>query len=105
MVICHRGTSLGGSFSADYTPCPGTLYARTLSSGGFAGWRIQMSVSSPVPSPAQQEDFLTILNVDHIEFWVGNALQAAQYYRNSFGFDIVAFAGPETGVRDRASYA
>jgi len=64
-----------------------------------------MSVSSAVPSPAQQEDFLTILNVDHIEFWVGNALQAAQYYRNSFGFDLVAYAGPETGVRDRASYA
>jgi len=64
-----------------------------------------MSISSPVPSPAQHEDFLPILNVDHIEFWVGNALQAAQYYRNSFGFDIVAYAGPETGVRDRASYA
>jgi len=64
-----------------------------------------MSISSPVPSPAQHEDFLPILNVDHIEFWVGNALQAAQYYRNSFGFDIVAYAGPETGVRDLASYA
>ncbi len=41
---------------------------------------------------------------DHVELWVGNARQAAHHYRNAFGFDIVAYAGPETGVRDRASY-
>ncbi len=50
-------------------------------------------------------DFLPILNLDYVEFWVGNALQAAEFYRTRFGFDVVAYAGPETGVRDRASYA
>ena len=43
--------------------------------------------------------------VDHIEFFVGNARQAAHFYRTAFGFDVVAYQGPETGVRDRASYA
>lgn len=50
------------------------------------------------------QDFLPLLGTDHIEFWVGNAKQAAYYYQNAFGFSLVAYAGPETGVRDRASY-
>lgn len=50
------------------------------------------------------EDFLPLLGTDHIEFYVGNAKQAAYYYRTAFGFSLVAYAGPETGVRDRASY-
>src|SRR5215472_4088996 len=41
---------------------------------------------------------------DHVELYVGNARQAAYHYRNAFGFDVIAYAGPETGVRDRASY-
>ena len=41
---------------------------------------------------------------DHIELWVGNAKQAAYYYEHAFGFRRTAYAGPETGVRDRASY-
>ena len=41
---------------------------------------------------------------DHVEFWVGNAKQAAYYYEHAFGFTPTAYAGPETGVRDRASY-
>ncbi len=45
-----------------------------------------------------------ITGTDHVELWVGNARQAAHYYRGAFGFDVVAYAGPETGVRDRASY-
>ena len=53
---------------------------------------------------AETEDFLPILGVEYVEYWVGNAYQAAQYYRTHFGFDVVAYAGPETGVRDRASY-
>ena len=40
----------------------------------------------------------------HVEFFVGNARQAAHYYRTAFGFRPVAYAGPETGTRDRASY-
>jgi 4-hydroxyphenylpyruvate dioxygenase len=49
-------------------------------------------------------DHFPIRGYDHLEFWVGNAKQAAHYYRHAFGFDLVAYAGPETGVRDRASY-
>jgi len=49
-------------------------------------------------------DSFPIKGYDHIEFWVGNAKQAAHYYRHAFGFEFVAYAGPETGVRDRASY-
>src|SRR5438552_18884049 len=49
-------------------------------------------------------DPLALHGIDHIELWVGNAFQAAHFYRGLFGFDIVAWAGPETGVRDRASY-
>lgn len=49
-------------------------------------------------------DFLPLNGTDHIEFYVGNAKQAAHYYQTAFGFDLCAYAGPETGVRDRASY-
>lgn len=52
----------------------------------------------------EQADFLPINGTDHIEFYVGNAKQAAFFYRTAFGFQLIAYAGPETGVRDRASY-
>lgn len=51
-----------------------------------------------------EQDFLPINGTDHIEFYVGNAKQAALYYQHCLGFELVAYAGPETGVRDRASY-
>ena len=47
---------------------------------------------------------MPILGWDHLELWVGNAKQAAFFYEHAFGFTPVAYAGPETGVRDRASY-
>ncbi len=50
------------------------------------------------------QDFLPLNGTDHIEFYVGNAKQSAYYYQSAFGFSLVAYAGPETGVRDRASY-
>jgi 4-hydroxyphenylpyruvate dioxygenase len=50
------------------------------------------------------DDTFPIKGYDAIEFWVGNAKQAAHYYRTAFGFQLVGYAGPETGVRDRASY-
>ncbi len=49
-------------------------------------------------------EFMPIRNWDHIEFYVGNARQAAHYYATTFGFTPTAYAGLETGVRDRASY-
>ena len=53
---------------------------------------------------AKAADFLPIDGIDHVEFWVGNARQAAAYYRALWGFTPVAFSGLETKVRDRASY-
>ena len=53
---------------------------------------------------AEAQDFLPLNGIDHVEFWVGNARQASNYYRALWGFTPVAFAGLETGVRDRASY-
>src|SRR5712691_9338650 len=50
------------------------------------------------------DDFMPIDGWDHLELWVGNAKQAAYYYEHAFGFTPVAYAGPETAVRDRASY-
>ncbi|WP_187262000.1 4-hydroxyphenylpyruvate dioxygenase [Pontibacter beigongshangensis] len=49
-------------------------------------------------------DILPLNGTDHIEFYVGNAKQAAHFYQSAFGFKLVAYAGPETGLRDRASY-
>lgn len=51
-----------------------------------------------------KEDFLPILGTDHIEFYVGNAKQSAYYYQTAWGYELVAYAGLETGVKDRASY-
>jgi 4-hydroxyphenylpyruvate dioxygenase len=50
------------------------------------------------------EDFMPLDGWDHVELWVGNAKQAAFYYEQAYGFHCTAYAGPETGVRDRASY-
>ena len=50
-------------------------------------------------------DFLPLHGTDYVEFYVGNAKQAAHFYKTAFGFQSLAYAGPETGVKDRASYA
>ena len=56
------------------------------------------------PSSTAAHDTFPINGTDYIEFYVGNAKQSAIYYRATFGFELVAYRGPETGVRDRASY-
>ena len=50
-------------------------------------------------------DFLPLSGTDYVEFYVGNAKQTAHYYKTAFGFQSLAYAGPETGVKDRTSYA
>ena len=50
------------------------------------------------------QDFLPLLGTDYVEFIVGNAKQAAHYYKTAFGFQSLAYAGLETGLKDRASY-
>lgn len=49
-------------------------------------------------------DHLPLRRVDHVKFVVGNARQSAYFYRNAFGFDVIAYAGLETGVREEAGY-
>ncbi|HEX5168756.1 MAG TPA: 4-hydroxyphenylpyruvate dioxygenase [Cyclobacteriaceae bacterium] len=49
-------------------------------------------------------DFLPLKGTDHIEFYVGNAKQAAYFYQHAFGFELIAYSGPETGIRERVSY-
>lgn len=51
-----------------------------------------------------EQDFLPLNGTDHIEFYVGNAKQSAYYYQSAWGYELIAYAGPETGLRDRASY-
>ena len=50
------------------------------------------------------DDFMPLLGWDYVELWVGNAKQAAFFYEQAMGFGRIAYEGPETGVRDRASY-
>jgi len=59
---------------------------------------------SPSVKDQAETDFLPLLGTDYVEFYVGNAKQAAHYYKTSFGFQSLAYAGPETGIRDRVSY-
>src|SRR4026209_863050 len=62
------------------------------------------TITAPKRAPAAETDFLPLQGTDYIEFYVGNAKQSAHYYKTAFGFQSVAYAGPETGSKDRASY-
>ncbi|MDA0881677.1 MAG: 4-hydroxyphenylpyruvate dioxygenase [Bacteroidetes bacterium] len=61
------------------------------------------SLKLPKENP-EAEDFLPLLGTDYVELYVGNAKQAAHYYRTAWGFQPVAYAGLETGMKDRVSY-
>ena len=67
--------------------------------------QLEVRMATFAPSAVKStQDFLPFKGTDHVEFYVGNARQAAYYYRTAFGMSLVAYAGPETGQRDRASY-
>jgi 4-hydroxyphenylpyruvate dioxygenase len=57
-----------------------------------------------VPERGVEQDAFPINGTDYVEFYVGNAKQASHFYRAAFGYALVGYRGPETGVRDRASY-
>ena len=65
---------------------------------------MKTSTVAPLKKDKAQEDFLALLGTDYVEFYVGNAKQAAHYYKTAFGFQSLAYAGPETGLKDKASY-
>jgi 4-hydroxyphenylpyruvate dioxygenase len=60
--------------------------------------------TATLPTSSATQDIFPINGTDFVEFWVGNAKQAAHYYQSGFGFQLVGYRGPETGTRDRASY-
>ena len=63
-----------------------------------------MSKTLMAAAPNTGTDFLPLEGTDYVEFYVGNAKQAAHFYKTAFGFQSIAYSGPETGVKDRASY-
>jgi 4-hydroxyphenylpyruvate dioxygenase len=63
------------------------------------------AIQAMVNTPISQTDFLPLQGTDYVEFYVGNAKQAAHFYKTAFGFQSLAYAGPETGIKDRVSYA
>lgn len=65
---------------------------------------MELLLENPRTTLSNPTDFLPLLGTDHIEFYVGNAKQSAHFYEHVFGFEMIAYAGPETGVKDRASY-
>ena len=78
----------------------------------FSYWELELIMSKEVKSVEYglekifegAQDFLPLLGTDYVEMYVGNAKQAAHFYKTAFGFQTLAYAGLETGVRDRASY-
>src|SRR5579864_8242084 len=63
------------------------------------------TITATQNKPTVQKDFLPLQGTDFVEFYVGNAKQAAHYYKSAFGFQSLAYAGPETGMKDKVSYA
>src|SRR5204863_6091619 len=64
----------------------------------------ELMATATLPTSAPTQDIFPINGTDYVEFYVGNAKQAAHFYQAGFGFQLVGYRGPETGTRDRASY-
>jgi 4-hydroxyphenylpyruvate dioxygenase len=79
----------------------GAPVLRATRQGRLAGAAKAASMTTATESPTNP---LSHIDWDYIEFYVGNAKQAAHYYMSAFGFNQIAYAGPETGVKDRVSY-
>jgi 4-hydroxyphenylpyruvate dioxygenase len=60
--------------------------------------------TATLPNTQETHDVFPINGTDYVEFYVGNAKQAAHFYQTAFGFQLAGYRGPETGVRDRVSY-
>jgi 4-hydroxyphenylpyruvate dioxygenase len=65
---------------------------------------IMTTITATEQARTTTEDFLPLQGTDYVEFYVGNAKQAAHFYKTAFGFQSLAYAGPETGQMDRVSY-
>ena len=65
---------------------------------------MQTTAIQPSITNNNSTDFLPLHGTDYVEFYVGNAKQAAHFYKTAFGFQSLAYAGPETGMKDKVSY-
>jgi 4-hydroxyphenylpyruvate dioxygenase len=65
---------------------------------------MQTTIAEPTIANNSTSDFLPLHGTDYVEFYVGNAKQAAHFYKTAFGFQSLAYAGPETGMKDKVSY-
>src|SRR5437763_6843404 len=65
---------------------------------------METTTAAPRRTATPEHDFLQLQGTDYVEFYVGNAKQAAHYYKTIFGFQSLAYSGPETGIKERASY-
>ena len=65
---------------------------------------METTIAAPKTSSSAEADFLPLQGTDYVEFYVGNAKQAAHFYKTALGFQSLAYSGPETGTKDRASY-
>jgi 4-hydroxyphenylpyruvate dioxygenase len=66
---------------------------------------MSIAPSTNKSKPVTEPDFLPLQGTDHVEFYVGNAKQAAHFYQSAFGFQALAYSGPETGNKETVSYA
>ena len=62
------------------------------------------TMMAPSKTGTKYNDFLPLQGTDYVEFYVGNSKQAAHFYKTAFGFQSLAYAGPETGIKDKVSY-
>ena len=65
---------------------------------------METTIAAPKSSSSAEVDFLPLQGTDYVEFYVGNAKQAAHFYKTAFGFQSLAYSGPETGTKEKASY-
>ena len=65
---------------------------------------METTLTAPKASSSAETDFLPLHGTDYVEFYVGNAKQAAHFYKTAFGFQSLGYSGPETGTRDKVSY-
>src|ERR1700675_3765015 len=66
---------------------------------------METTIAAPKVGSSAEVDFLPLQGTDYVEFHVGNAKQAAHFYKTVFGFQSLAYSGPETGTKEKASYA
>ncbi len=95
--------------SSTPSPCSGTVWKTT----GFTACSIDLTCDVRIrPASARRnpggssmvKDAMALKRIDHVRMFVGNARQSAYFYRNAFGFEVIAYAGLETGVRHEACY-